>query len=448
MHRRHRQNLFEKLVPARAAAVVFTATEKVRNHDSFYRFRPDSDFWYLTGFAEPEAVLVLLPFGNAGDEPRTVLFLREKDREREIWDGLRLGVEAAPAALGVDEARPISKLWSDLPELLANHERIVYRTGQDEERDRRMLATVSKLRARARGGVVPPTELLDSAPFLHELRLFKSADELARMRSAAEITREGHVAAMRATAPGVNEREIDALLDYTFRARGGTGAAYSNIVAGGANACILHYHENDQPLRDGDLLLIDAGAEFEYYAGDVTRTFPVNGTFSEEQRTIYQLVLDAQLASIDAVRPGAPFDHYHQVALETIVDGLIALGLLKGERDTVLADGSYKRFFMHRTGHWLGLDVHDCGAYVAGGKPRELEAGMVLTVEPGIYISPDDDTVEPRWRGIGVRIEDDVLVTPQGREVLTADIPKTVDEVEAACRGAHLEQALTSTLSR
>jgi Xaa-Pro aminopeptidase len=439
MYRRHRTNLIEKLVGLRAAAVVFTATEKVRNHDSHYRFRPDSDFWYLTGFAEPESVLVLLPDGGRDDQPRSILFLRESDREREIWDGRRLGVPAAPAELGVDEARPIGRLWDDLVELLANQERIVYRTGQCEDRDRRMLQTLSRLRGKARGGVVPPTELLDVAPLVHELRLFKDNDELTRMRRAADLTREAHLAAMRAAAPGVNEREIDALLDYTFRSGGGTGAAYSNIVAGGANACILHYHENDQPLRDGDLLLIDAGAEFEYYAGDVTRTFPVNGTFSAEQRAIYQIVLDAQLAALGAVRPGMPFDAYHQAALETIIDGLVALGLLRGDRDTILAEGSYRRFFMHRTGHWLGLDVHDCGAYVQDGGPRALAPGMVLTVEPGIYISPDDDQVEPRWRGIGVRIEDDVLVTVDGCEVLTAAIPKTIDEVEAACRGAHLE---------
>lgn len=438
MYRRHRAHFSEKLVELDAAAVVFTATEKVRNHDSHYRFRPDSDFWYLTGFAEPEAALVLLPDGP-DSRPRSVLFLREKDREREIWDGLRLGVEAAPERLGVDEARPITRLWEDLPELLASRERIVYRTGQCEDRDRRLLETLTRLRARARGGVLPPVELLDTAPLLHEQRLFKTPEELTLMRRAAEITGQAHEAAMLAAAPGGNEREIDGLLDYTFRRLGGTGAAYSNIVAGGPNACILHYHENDQPLRDGDLLLIDAGAEYEYYAADVTRTFPVNGTFNPEQRAIYQVVLDAQLAALEAVRPGRPFDAYHQAALETIVDGLLGLGLLKGERAAILSDGSYRRFFMHRTGHWLGLDVHDCGAYVRDGHPRELAPGMVLTVEPGIYVSPDDDTVEPRWRGIGVRIEDDVLVTVDGHEVLTAGIPKTVEGVEAACRGATLE---------
>ncbi len=439
MFRRHRQQFMAKLASQRAAAIVFTAPEQVRNHDSHFRFRPDSDFWYLTGFAEPDSVLVLLP-GTGEEQPaRSVLFLREKDREREIWDGFRLGIDAAPAALGVDQARPIGRLWEDLPELLVGRERIVYRTGQSDERDRRLLATITRLRGRARGGVQPPTELQDLAPLLHEARLLKDADELAQMRRAADLTCEAHLAAMHAVAPGVGEQEIDALLDYTFRRLGGTGSAYTNIVAGGANACILHYNLNDKPLADGDLLLIDAGAEFGHYAADVTRTFPVNGTFDEQQRAIYQLVLDAQLAALEAVRPGRPFDAYHQAALETIVDGLLSLGLLRGERAAILESGDYRRFFMHRTGHWLGLDVHDCGAYSRGGRSRELEAGMVLTVEPGIYIAPDDETVEERWRGIGVRIEDDVLVTSSGCEVLTAAIPKSIDEVEAACRGRRLQ---------
>jgi len=299
----HRARFLELLTKERAAAVVATSPHRIRNHDAEYRFRPDSDFWWLTGFAEPESVLVLLPALTANAAPRCVLFLREKDRERETWTGRRLGVTAAVARLGIDEARPIEKLWTDLPELLKGYERIVHRTGVDEARDREMLAVLSKLRATAKAASPPPVALLDPAPMLHELRLFKDASELDTMRRAARITRDAHVAAMRTAKPGVNEREIDALLDATFRRLGGTGAAYTNIVAGGANATILHYVENDQSLRDGDLVLVDAGSEVDWYASDVTRTFPVNGRFTAEQRAVYQVVLDAQLAAIEPCAP-------------------------------------------------------------------------------------------------------------------------------------------------
>lgn len=432
----HRARYLEALRREGAAAVVATAPHKVRNHDAEYRFRPDSDFWWLTGFAEPDSVLVLLPATKPEGKSRSVLFLRAKDREREIWTGRRLGVEAAPSALGVDEARDVANLWSELPNLLKGYERVVYRTGVDEARDREMLAVMSKLRATAKAATPPPQALLDPAPMLHELRLLKDPGELDVMRRAARITRDAHVAAMRAAKPGVNEREIDALLDGTFRRLGGTGAAYTNIVAGGANACILHYVENDQPLKDGDLVLVDAGSEVEWYASDVTRTFPVSGRFSAEQRELYQVVLDAQLAAIAAVAPGAAFDAPHQAAVAVLCAGLVKLGLLPGTADEVLAKETYKRFYMHRTSHWLGLDVHDCGAYLANGKSRALEPGMVLTIEPGLYVAEDETTVEARWRGIGVRIEDDVLVTRDGHEVLTRGIPKTVAEIESTCGSA------------
>lgn len=442
MFREHRRRFLDLLRERTAAAVIPTASAKVRNHDSQYRYRPDSDFWYLTGFAEPESALVLLPSarGVNGDahRPQSVLFLREKDREKEIWNGRRLGVAAAPDTLGIDEARPIERLWRDLPELLKGYERIVYRAGADETRDRRMMKVYGELRARAKGSVRPPLELLDPAPFVHELRLRKSAAEIEIMRRGAEISRVAHTEAMRRARPGVRENELDALLEYTFRRLGGTGAAYTNIVAGGANATILHYVENDQPLADGDLVLIDAGAECEFYASDVTRTFPVNGTFSDVQRSVYELVLEAQLAAIDAVQPGASFTAPHDRALEVLCTGLLRLGLLKGTLKDTLHSESYRRFYMHRTSHWLGLDVHDCGAYVDGGNSRALEPGMVLTVEPGIYIAPDDETVDARYRGIGIRIEDDVLVTASGRDVITAGIPKTVAEVEATCQGRTL----------
>ncbi len=448
MYRKHRERLLEVLASARAAAVVATSEHKIRNHDCEYRFRPDSDFWYLTGFAEPESVLVLLP-GTGSDAPRngrtnvgprSVLYLRDHDRDREIWTGRRLGVAAAPAALGVDEARPIEALWRELPELLKNYERIVYRVGLDEARDRNMMKTIERLRLQAKSGVNPPLELCDPQPYTHELRLMKTAAEIDVMRRAAAISREAHVAAMRGTRPGMRELEVEALLEYTFRRLGSTGPAYASIVAGGANACILHYVENDQVLRDGDLLLIDAGAEHEYYASDVTRTFPVNGRFNAEQRALYELVLEAQIAAIDAVRPGVHFVAIHELAVEILCTGLVKLGLLAGPVDKALRSESYKRFYMHRTSHWLGLDVHDCGAYLESGASRKLEAGMVLTVEPGLYVAPDDDAVDARWRGIGIRIEDDVLVTAAGHEVLTAGIPKTVDEVEATCQGRALER--------
>lgn len=431
LHQRNRARLAERLQQRNAAGIFFTAAHKVRNFDAEYRFRPDSDFWWLTGFAEPDCALVILP-ALAADKPgRTILYLRDKDREKEIWSGRRLGLAAAPAALGVDEARNIERLFEDLPQLLVNCERIVYRTGVEPERDRRMLEVLATLRARAKGMIVPPLELLDVNPFTHELRLFKTPEELEVMRKAATITREAHTRAMRECRPGVNEREIDALLDYTFRARGGSGAAYTNIVAGGSNACILHYVENDQPLKDGDLLLIDAGAEYQCYASDVTRTFPVNGSFSPEQRAVYEVVLAAQLAAIAAVRPGTSFVSVHECALRVLCEGFLRLGLLSGTLEEVLEKHSYRRFYMHRTSHWLGLDVHDCGAYVVDSRSRLLEPGMVLTVEPGCYIAADEESVEPRWRGIGVRIEDDVLVTEKGGEVLTAGIPKTVSEIES-----------------
>jgi len=439
MYREHRARLMAELSARKAAAVIPTATPKVRNHDCDYRFRPDSDFWYLTGFAEPGSVLVLTPGLAAAEDaaaraPQSVLFLRERDAEMETWNGRRLGVERACEALGVDRARPIGELWEALPELLKGYARVVWRTGLDQERDRRMIGVLEKLRRMARSGVVAPSELIDTAAVVHELRLRKDAAELECLRKAAEITREAHLAAMAAAAPGRGEHELEALLEYTFRRRGSTGPAYTSIVAGGANACILHYTENDQPLRDGELLLIDAGAEWEYYACDVTRTFPVNGTFTAEQRAIYELVLESQTAAIAAVRPGATLQAIHEATSERLARGLIGLGLVAGELETVLAEERCKRFFMHKTGHWLGLDVHDCGAYTLEDGPRALEAGMVTTVEPGLYVAADDETVEERWRGIGVRIEDDVLVTAGGNEVLTAAIPKSVDEVESACR--------------
>jgi Xaa-Pro aminopeptidase len=437
-HQQNRARLALRLSGRRAAGLFFTAAHKVRNHDSEYRFRPESDFWWLTGFAEPESALVLLPPLDGPGPARSILYLRDKDREREIWTGRRLGVAAAPAELRVDEARPIERLWDDLPTLLRNYQRIVTRTGLEPERDARVLDTLTRLRQAAKGLVVPPLELLDVAPFTHELRLFKTAEELERMRRAAAVSRAAHTGAMRACKPGMREYQLEALLEHELRSSGSTGPAYTHIVAGGANACILHYVENSAELRDGDLLLIDSGAEWEYYASDVTRTFPVNGRFSPEQRALYEVVLAAQLAAIAQVRPGATFLSVHEAALRTLVEGFVRLGLLAGKPEELIAGDAYRRLYMHRTSHWLGLDVHDCGAYVVDGASRTLEPGMVLTVEPGCYVAEDDTSVPEHWRGIGIRIEDDLLVSATGHEVLTAGIPKSVAEIEAACQGRTL----------
>ncbi len=430
-----------------AALVLFSGSPRVRNHDCDYRFRPDSDFWYLTGFAEPESVLVMLPplaSDASGSESvrGSVLFVRERDRDLEIWNGLRLGVEDAPETLGVDHSFDVEDLWSELPKLLKGFGRVVYHSGLDEERDRLMTRCIDSLRKMARSGVSAPTELVDVAPYVHEMRLFKTDAEIEFMRKAAEITTEAHMAAMRETEPGMKENEIDALIEYTFKRRGSTGPAYTNIVAGGSNACILHYVENDQPLESGDLLLIDAGAEWDYYASDVTRTFPVNGKFSDEQRAIYEVVLKSQVAAIEHIKPGVTFLSIHEVALKEICKGLLEIGLLDGTVESIIEEGTYKRFFMHKTGHWLGLDVHDQGVYGASdGSSRVLEPGMVTTVEPGIYVAADDETVEARWRGIGVRIEDDIVVTKDGYLNLTEKIVKTVEDVEAVCQGKTLAEA-------
>ena len=435
-HAAHRARFLDQLADRGAAAVIPTATTKTRNDDSDYRFRPTSDFWYLTGFEEPGACLVLLP-GVDGGEHRAVLFLRERDKLREIWDGRRLGLERAPDALGVDAAMDIEELWTELPKLLEGRPRIMWRFGDDEDADRRMTRMFTRLRDGARGPVEPAAELLDPAPLLHELRVIKGEAELDRMRRAAELTAEAHAALMAHVRPGMNECEAEAFLDHRYRSAGSTGAAYNHICAGGSNACILHYIENDQPLADGDLLLVDSGAEWEYYAADITRTFPVSGRFTEEQRALYQVVLDAEEAAIAVAAPGVPFDRIHEVALGIVVDGLLEHGLLSGTREEVLESGAYRDFFMHKTGHYLGLDVHDCGRYLTeDGASRPLEAGMVFTVEPGIYVDPENEDVEPRWRGIGIRIEDDVLVTADGHEVLTSAAPKSIEAVEAMCGAA------------
>jgi Xaa-Pro aminopeptidase len=399
----------------------------IRNNDVEHDYRQGSDLYYLTGFDEPDSVLVL---STEHPEQRAVLFLRARDPERETWDGPRLGVERAPDALGIDAAFVIRELDERLPGYLENVKRVHYRIGLDRRFDEHFLSAMDVVRMRARRGGEYPSEIVDPGVLLHEMRLKKSKDEIDVMRRAAVITREAHLAAMRAARPGRFEYEVEAELLRTFRAHGSERPAYGSIVGAGPNATILHYRKNDRRLEEGDLLLIDAGAEFGYYASDVTRTFPVSGTFSAPQRAVYEVVLKSQLAAIEAVRPGATIEGLHEQTVSVLVDGLLELGLLSGDKEQIVERGDYKKFYMHRTSHWLGMDVHDVGRYHQGGAPRPLEPGFVLTVEPGLYISPQAE-VDPAFRGIGIRIEDDILVTADGHENLTFDIPKAVPELES-----------------
>ncbi len=423
--RRRRQLM--RMAGRDAIVIVPAAPERVRNNDAHYPYRQDSDFHYLSGFPEPEAVLALIP-GRAQGE--TILFCREKDPERERWDGARAGHEGAVEQYGFDDAFPIADIDDILPGMIEGRSRVYYHFGRDTEFDLKLIGWVNRVRAMVRQGAKPPHEFVALSHLLHDLRLFKSRAELRTMRRSAQIAAEAHVRAMRTTRPGMNEHEVEAELLHTFR-RHGAVASYEPIVGGGANACVLHYRANNAPLRDGDLLLIDAGAEFECYASDITRTFPVNGRFSPEQRALYDIVLAAQAAAIDAVRPGRAYDAYHEAAVRVITRGLIDLGLLKGTLEANLRDHAYRRFYMHKTGHWLGLDVHDVGDYRIDGEFRELEPGMVVTVEPGIYVAPDLKGVPARWRGIGIRIEDDVVVTNGDPEVITRDVPSDPDAIEA-----------------
>src|SRR5580704_13280481 len=427
---RRRAAVFDAMNAASPSAVAIlpAAPVFVRNNDVEHEYRQDSDFFYLTGFDEPESVLVL-----DGVERKTTLFVRPRDREREIWDGHRAGVDGAKESYGVDQAFPVSEIDEKLPSLLQDRRRIYCRLGWNRRFDDRLLAAVDRVRARQRVGVVAPTELVDPGVVLHEMRLRKSSSEIETMRAAAHITREAHELAMARARPGMREYEIEALLLDTFRRRGSERPAYGSIVGSGPNACVLHYRKNDRQIESGDLLLIDAGCEYGYYASDVTRTFPVGRWFSREQQAIYELVLESQVRAIESVRPDATLDEIHRKSVDVIARGLLGLGLLSGDLEKIVEAEDYKRFFMHRTSHWLGMDVHDVGPYFVDRRPRKLEPGMVLTVEPGVYIAPDDDTVPSEWRGIGVRIEDDVLVTESGWEVLTAGIPKTTEEIRRAC---------------
>ncbi|HEX6692269.1 MAG TPA: aminopeptidase P N-terminal domain-containing protein [Burkholderiales bacterium] len=420
----------ERLAKAIGAgvAVVPTAPERIRNRDTHYPYRFDSHFYYLTGFPEPEAVLVLAP-------GKTILFCREKDVEREIWDGFRYGPPAARERFGFDEAHPIDELDEALAGLLENQPALFYPVGADAGWDQRAMGWLNAVRAKARAGTAAPDRVQDVRALIDEMRLVKDAQELAVMRRAARISAGAHRRAMQQTRPGRNEYEVEAELLYEFRRNGAQFPAYWPIVAGGANACVLHYVFNDAPLRDGDLLLIDAGCELDGYASDITRTFPVNGRFQPAQRDLYEVVLAAQRAAIAAVKPGKAWNDPHDSAVRVLAQGMLDLKLLSGTLDAVLEKETYKRFYMHRTGHWLGLDVHDAGEYKRSGKWRALAPGMTLTVEPGLYVRAADD-VPPALHNIGVRIEDDVAVTADGCEVITAEAPKTVDDIEALMRDA------------
>jgi len=410
-------------------ALVATAPERPRNRDSHYPYRFDSYFYYLSGFAEPEAVLAIV----AGKTPKSILFCRKRDPERETWEGFRYGPEAARERFGFDEAHPIDELDQFAPRLLEDQPALYYAVGAEAEWDARVLRWLNIVRARTRAGIAAPERLHDVRVLLDDMRLVKDAHELGTMRRAARIAAAAHRRAMHSASPGRMEYEIEAELLHEFRRNGAQFPAYSPIVAAGANACVLHYVANDARLHEGDLLLIDAGCELDGYASDITRTFPVNGRFSAPQRAVYDLVLAAQRAAIDKVRSGNAWNEPHDAAVRVLAQGMLDLGLLKGSVDETLDKETYKRFYMHRTGHWLGLDVHDAGEYKRSGSWRALAPGMVLTVEPGLYIRAADDVPEP-LRNIGVRIEDDVVVTSSGCEVITAEAPKLPEDIEAVMR--------------
>ena len=423
-----RRNALMQWMGSDSIAVLPAAPQYIRNRDADYRYRQDSDFYYLSGFAEPESVLCIIPNRPLGE---FVLFCRERDREREIWDGYRAGLEGAIEQYGADESYPIAKLDEIMPTLMEGKKKLYGHA----DFDTKVINWLNSIRAKARQGAKAPAELLMLNHLLHELRLYKSAEELAVMRKAATISANAHIKAMQKAQAGLYEYELEAELMYEFMRHGCVAPAYNTIVGSGHNSCILHYTENRRQMQKGDLVLIDAGAELDHYAADITRTFPVSGRFSAEQKAVYDIVLAAQLAAIAAVTPDNHWDKPHTVAVEILTQGLLDLGLLQGSLEQNLEQSLYREFYMHRTGHWLGMDVHDVGDYKVADEWRQLEAGMVLTVEPGLYIAPDNERVAAKWRGIGIRIEDDVLVTKTGHEVLTDAAPKSVIDIEQLMQG-------------
>lgn len=424
---RRRKNLMALMEP-NSIAIIPSAHEQQRSRDTEFPFRQDSDFYYLSGFVEPDAVLVLIPGRRHG---QYVMFCRDRDPKMELWNGFREGTDGVCENYAADDAFPIGDIDEILPGLIEGRERVYYSMGRSTEFDQQIMAWVNRIRGNAARGSAPPGEFTDLDHMLHDLRLIKSAAELRLMRRAGEITGRAHVRAMRHCQPAMVEYQLEAEILHEFASSGARHPAYSSIVGSGGNACVMHYIENNSKMRGGDLVLIDAGCEYEYYAADVTRTFPVNGVFSKEQRALYELVLASQVAAIDAIRPGNHWNQPHDASVRVITEGLVKLGLLKGGVASLIKRAAYQEFYMHKAGHWLGLDVHDVGDYRVADEWRMLEPGMVMTVEPGIYVSPDNKKVAKKWRGIGIRIEDDVIVTDQGHEIITSGVPKTIEEIEA-----------------
>ena len=427
--RRRRQLM--RMAGEDAILVLPAAPVRVRSHDTHYPYRQDSDFWYLCGFPEPDAVLVLVPGRKHGE---ALLFCRERDPEREAWDGPRFGQDGAVESFGMDDAYPIEDLDEILPGLLEGRSRVYYHFGRDAEFDLKLIGWVNRVRAQVRHGAQPPHEFLELGHLLHEQRLFKSRDEIRLMEKAAAISVRAHQAAMRAARPGIHEYELQAEVERVFRAADAC-PAYASIVGAGGNGCVLHYVANTGKARDGDLVLIDAGAEYRNYAADITRTFPVNGRYTREQRALHDLVGAAQAAALACARPGVAFAALHETVVEVLSEGLLRLGLLKGSLEKCIAGEHYRQFYRHKSGHWLGLDVHDVGDYRIDGQSRLLEPGMVLTIEPGLYVGADDTSVAAKWRGIGIRTEDDVLITADGHRVLTEGLARSADEIEAFMAG-------------
>ncbi len=414
-------------------AIIASADTRTRNRDVDYPFRQDSDFYYLTGFMEADALAVFIPEREQGEY---ILFCQEFDEKKALWEGAHAGLEGATREYGADDSFPISDLSDILPGLLENKHKVFYPMGRDPDLDHHLMEWITHIRSQTRSGINAPGELVSLEHILHEMRLIKSAEEVKLIQRAVDISAKAHIRAMRTCKAGRFEYQLEGEIIHELIDNGFRAVAYPSIVAGGDNACILHYTENKALLNNGDLLLIDAGAECDHYAADITRTFPVNGKFSSEQKLLYQLVLDAQLAAIEEVKPNVPWNNAHDASVKVLTKGLVRLGLLTGDIDKLIEDDGYKIFYMHRIGHWLGMDVHDVGDYKINDEWRALEPGMVLTIEPGLYIPEDCETVDDKWRGIGIRIEDDVLVTEQGCEVLTHAIPKTIAEIEAVMEGA------------
>ena len=415
---------FIRRMAANSVAIIPAAREATRSNDTHYRFRQDSDFFYLTGFEEPDAIAVIKP-------NQYTLFVRPRDPEREIWDGRRAGVEGAKKHFGADESFPTGEFEQNLQSALDGADTLYYRLGVNADLDKTIINEIARMRALNRKPIHPPQTIIDPATIVHELRVLKSAEELELMQQSADIAAEAHCEAMKAARPGMQEYELEALIERIFRERGAAGPAYTSIVGAGSNATVLHYINNDGILGESELLLIDAGAEYKGYASDITRTFPINGRFSKPQREIYDLVLKAQMECVELVRPGTTHDQLKQRSIEILTEGMVELGLLQGKPEDLIKEKKYEKFYMHGLGHMLGIDVHDVGRYYFGQESRALEPGVVMTVEPGIYVAPDSTDVPQQYLGIGVRIEDDVVCTANGPRVLTSKVPKAPEEIEA-----------------